>query len=52
MIDEPTVGHYGGSAAAPVFSAVAADTLRAMNISPDAQVDELLAADKMAKVSL
>lgn len=28
------------------------DTLRAMNISPDAQVDELLAADKMAKVSL
>lgn len=52
MIDEPAVGHYGGSAAAPVFSAVAADTLRAMNISPDAQVDELLVADKMAKVSL
>ena len=49
MIDEPTVGHYGGSAAAPVFSSVAADVLRAMNISPDAQVDDLLSADKVAR---
>lgn len=52
MIDEPTVGHYGGAAAAPVFSAVAADTLRAMNVSPDAQVDDLLSSDKLVKVSL
>ena len=50
MIDEPTVGHYGGSAAAPVFSSVAADVLRAMNISPDAQVDALLSTDKVARV--
>ncbi len=49
MIDEPTVGHYGGSAAAPVFSSVAADVLRAMNISPDAQVNDLLSADKVAR---
>lgn len=50
MIDEPTVGHYGGSAAAPVFSSVAADVLRAMNISPDAQVDALLSTDQVARV--
>ena len=50
MIDEPTVGHYGGSAAAPVFSSVAADVWRAMNISPDAQVDALLSTDKVARV--
>lgn len=52
MVDEPTLGHYGGSVAAPVFSAVAADTLRAMNVPPDAQVEELLSTDKMARVNL
>ncbi len=36
MVDEPSNGkHYGGDVAAPVFAAVAANTLRTMNISPD-----------------
>lgn len=52
MIDEPTIGHYGGFTAAPVFSSVAADTLRAMNIAPDAKVDNVLSSNKIAGVSL
>lgn len=36
MVDEPSGGkYYGGDVAAPVFSAVAANALRAMNIAPD-----------------
>ena len=36
MVDEPSNGkHYGGDVAAPIFSAVAGNTLRAMNIAPD-----------------
>ncbi len=49
MIDEPTAGHYGGTVAGPVFSAIAADTLRAMNVAPDAKFEEVLAANKLAK---
>jgi cell division protein FtsI (penicillin-binding protein 3) len=37
MIDEPSAGqHYGGAVAAPVFSLVAAGTLRLLSVSPDA----------------
>ena len=37
MIDEPTTGeYYGGTIAAPVFSAVMADTLRMLSIPQDA----------------
>jgi cell division protein FtsI (penicillin-binding protein 3) len=36
MIDEPSSGHYGGTVAAPVFHEVAAATLRAMSVPPDA----------------
>jgi cell division protein FtsI (penicillin-binding protein 3) len=37
MIDEPSAGqHYGGVVAAPVFREVAASTLRALSIPPDA----------------
>ena len=37
MIDEPSAGqHYGGAVAAPVFSQVAAGTLRFLAVPPDA----------------
>ena len=37
MIDEPTTGeYYGGTIAAPVFSAVMADTLRMLAVPQDA----------------
>lgn len=46
MVDEPTEGgYYGGRVAAPVFSAVAQDTLRALGVAPDAEVAEILPAD-------
>jgi cell division protein FtsI (penicillin-binding protein 3) len=42
MIDEPPVGrHTGGAAAAPVFSAVMAEALRALGVPPDAPVDNV-----------
>jgi cell division protein FtsI (penicillin-binding protein 3) len=37
MIDEPTGGsYYGGDVAAPVFSAIVSETLRALSVLPDA----------------
>ncbi len=37
MIDEPSAGkHYGGAVAAPVFSRLAGDALRALRVVPDA----------------
>jgi cell division protein FtsI (penicillin-binding protein 3) len=43
MIDEPTVGgHFGGTVAAPVFAAVTQDTLRALNVAPDAPVTDII----------
>ena len=37
MIDDPRAGrYYGGDVAAPVFGAIAAGTLRALQIAPDA----------------
>ncbi|MCM0043300.1 MAG: penicillin-binding protein 2 [Burkholderiaceae bacterium] len=43
MVDEPSAGkHYGGQVAAPVFSAVAANALRAMNVPPDASVANVI----------
>lgn len=43
MVDEPTAGGYfGGRVAAPVFSAVVRDTLRMLDVAPDAAVDEIL----------
>jgi cell division protein FtsI (penicillin-binding protein 3) len=37
MIDEPSAGqHYGGAVAAPIFSLVAAGTLRLLAVPPDA----------------
>ncbi len=43
MVDEPTAGkHFGGQVAAPVFSNVAASALRALNIAPDASVENVI----------
>ena len=43
MIDEPTEGGYfGGRVAAPVFAAVTEDTLRALDVAPDAQVADII----------
>lgn len=43
MIDEPTRGsHYGGVAAGPVFAAVTANVLRALNVSPDSSVTDII----------
>jgi cell division protein FtsI (penicillin-binding protein 3) len=37
MIDEPTSGqYYGGTVAAPVFSAVMSDALRMLSVPQDA----------------
>ena len=35
MVDEPTPVHYGGLVSAPVFKAVAEQTLRTMGVPPD-----------------
>ncbi len=43
MLDEPRTGRfYGGKVAGPVFSAVMAETLRLLNVAPDAVVDSAL----------
>jgi len=42
MIDEPTGAHYGGEGAAPVFAAVTASALRAMNVAPDSSVTDII----------
>jgi cell division protein FtsI (penicillin-binding protein 3) len=43
MVDEPSAGkHYGGEVAAPVFAAVAANALRALNVAPDSTVTDII----------
>ena len=43
MVDEPSNGqHYGGDVAAPVFAAVTANTLRALNVAPDSSVTDII----------
>lgn len=42
MIDEPIVGHLAGEVAAPVFSTVAANALRALNVAPDSSVTNII----------
>jgi cell division protein FtsI (penicillin-binding protein 3) len=47
MIDEPTGGsHYGGDVAAPVFSTIVGETLRALNVLPDSKVKQMALDDK------
>ncbi|CAN5412640.1 penicillin-binding protein 2 [soil metagenome] len=51
MIDEPNNGkHYGGDVAAPIFSAVAANALRALNVTPDSSITNIIIpADAVAE---
>jgi cell division protein FtsI (penicillin-binding protein 3) len=43
MVDEPSNGqHYGGDVAAPIFSAVAVNALRALNVAPDSSVTNII----------
>jgi len=44
MVDEPDPSglHYGGSVAGPLFSTIAANVLRTMNVSPDSSVTSVL----------
>lgn len=49
MIDEPRAGrYYGGDVAAPVFSQVAAATLRALQVAPQAPAYALASGDMAA----
>ncbi len=53
MIDEPIAhGHFGGDIAAPVFAAVTASTLRAMNVAPDSSVTNIVIPDNPLQESL
>lgn len=53
MVDEPTTdGHYGGEVAAPVFSSVAASALRALNVTPDSPVTDIIIPTNAAKESM
>ena len=48
-VDEPTVGsHFGGQVSGPVFSAIAGDTLRSLNIPPDMPVKPMVVSDDTA----
>jgi cell division protein FtsI (penicillin-binding protein 3) len=43
MLDEPSAGKwFGGTVAGPVFSAVTANTLRALNVPPDSSVTNII----------
>ncbi|WP_194720654.1 peptidoglycan D,D-transpeptidase FtsI family protein [Noviherbaspirillum malthae] len=53
MVDEPSNGqHYGGQVAAPVFSSVVANALRAMNVAPDSSVTDIIIPAESVKESL
>jgi cell division protein FtsI (penicillin-binding protein 3) len=51
-VDEPTAGsHFGGQVSGPVFSAIAGDTLRSLNIPPDMPVKQMVVSDDSAPVA-
>lgn len=53
MVDEPSSkSYYGGIVAAPVFAAVAANALRALNVSPDSAVTDIMTSQDAARESL
>ncbi|MFT3800021.1 MAG: penicillin-binding protein 2 [Burkholderiaceae bacterium] len=53
MVDEPGAGkHYGGEVAAPVFSRIVGDSLRAMRVAPDTPFAKLVIPDKAVEESL
>lgn len=46
MIDEPSGRfHYGGQVAAPAFVGIAAQTLQAANVAPDAGIEDAIRRD-------
>ena len=48
MIDEPTGGsHYGGDVAAPVFSTIVSETLRTLNVLPDANIKQMVLENEL-----
>jgi cell division protein FtsI (penicillin-binding protein 3) len=50
MVDEPTTnGYYGGQVAAPIFSTIVSETLRAMNVAPDSVVKNMVQRDDAIK---
>jgi cell division protein FtsI (penicillin-binding protein 3) len=50
MVDEPTAnGYYGGQVAAPIFSTIVSETLRAMNVAPDSTVKNMVQRDDAIK---
>ncbi|KUY86698.1 cell division protein [Burkholderia territorii] len=45
-VDEPTAGsHFGGQVSGPVFSAIAGDTMRALNVPPNMPIKQLVVSD-------
>lgn len=53
MVDEPNGKfHYGGDVAAPVFAAVAANALRALNVTPDSTVTNIIIPENGERESL
>jgi cell division protein FtsI (penicillin-binding protein 3) len=53
MVDEPSNGfHYGGDVAAPIFAAVTANALRAMNVTPDSSVTDIIIPADSVKESM
>ena len=51
-VDEPTAGsHFGGQVSGPVFSAIAGDTLRTLNMPPDMPVKQMVVSDDSAPVA-
>ncbi|SNS21632.1 cell division protein FtsI (penicillin-binding protein 3) [Noviherbaspirillum humi] len=52
MVDEPTGAHYGGEVAAPVFASVSANVLRAMNVTPDSSVTNIIIPKDAVQESL
>jgi cell division protein FtsI (penicillin-binding protein 3) len=53
MVDEPSNGmHFGGDVAAPVFAAVTANALRALNVAPDSSVTDIIIPAESVKESM
>ncbi len=53
MVDEPSSkSYYGGAVAAPIFSAVAANALRAMNVAPDSSVTDIIIPQETVRESM
>jgi cell division protein FtsI (penicillin-binding protein 3) len=53
MIDEPSgKSYYGGTVSGPVFAAVAANALRALNVPPDSSVTDIIVPQEPVQESL